>query len=192
MSTLALSSVLFAACESSAEKSKADSNEPKINKVSEGIDEKNNSLEIDAEISEQSDREIQEEVVDQTVNVEEKSTKNNNNQTVEKKNEKQENVKTEQTTSTEEENIENKDENEQNLSENIQISSGEEAVQFLKQQLPEGKNEDISFGAEDTLTTDENGSYYAVQLVDIPLRLSGKTGNLGYYKVYQDGTYKKF
>ncbi|RDW17705.1 hypothetical protein [Oceanobacillus chungangensis] len=70
------------------------------------------------------------------------------------------------------------------------IKSGEEAVQYLKQKLPEGEDEDISFGVDETLRTDDNGSYYTIQLVDIPLRISGKTGNLGYYKVYQDGTYK--
>lgn len=73
--------------------------------------------------------------------------------------------------------------------ETVKIKSGEEAVRFLKQQLEEGKNEDISFGTDGILQSDENGSYYTIQLVDVPLRASGKTGNLGYYKVYEDGTY---
>src|SRR5690625_3882300 len=74
----------------------------------------------------------------------------------------------------------------------IKISSGDEAVHFLKEQLEEGKNEDISFGTDNELLTDDKGSYYMVQLVDVPLRGSGKTGNLGHYKVYQDGTYELF
>ncbi|WP_070119334.1 hypothetical protein [Bacillus marinisedimentorum] len=74
----------------------------------------------------------------------------------------------------------------------IGISSGEEAVQRLKQQLPEGKDKDVSFGADETIRTDDNGSYYVVQLVSISTRASGKTGTLGYYKVYQDGTYELF
>lgn len=72
----------------------------------------------------------------------------------------------------------------------IQITSGKEAVSYLKKQLEEGKNEDISFGVDETLRSDAYGSYYTIQLVDIPLRLAGKTGNLGYYKVYQDGKYE--
>lgn len=76
--------------------------------------------------------------------------------------------------------------------ENIKITSGEDAAEHLKQQLEEGKNEDISFGATETADTDAKGAYYTVQLVDIPLRASGKTGNLGYYKVYQDGTYETY
>ncbi|MFD1779105.1 hypothetical protein ACFSFW_10540 [Fredinandcohnia salidurans] len=74
----------------------------------------------------------------------------------------------------------------------IVISSGEKAIQYLKQQLPEGKDEDVSFGVDETLATDDHGSYYAVQLVSVSTRVSGKTGNLGYYKVYQDGVYKTF
>jgi uncharacterized protein YecT (DUF1311 family)/outer membrane murein-binding lipoprotein Lpp len=83
-----------------------------------------------------------------------------------------------------------KDKKPSETKENIKITSGEDAAEHLKQQLEEGKNEDISFGGTDTVDTDEKGSYYTVQLVDIPLRASGKTGNLGYYKVYQDGTYE--
>lgn len=74
----------------------------------------------------------------------------------------------------------------------IVISSGEKAIQYLKRQLPEGKDDDVSFGVDETLATDNNGSYYTIQLVSISTRVSGKTGNLGYYKVYQDGTYKPF
>lgn len=74
----------------------------------------------------------------------------------------------------------------------IVISSGEKAIQYLKQQLPEGKDQDVSFGVDETLATDDHGSYYTVQLVSVSTRVSGKTGNLGYYKVYQDGVYKTF
>ncbi|WP_340081761.1 lysozyme inhibitor LprI family protein [Terribacillus sp. FSL K6-0262] len=78
------------------------------------------------------------------------------------------------------------------VQENIKISNGEEAVQFLKQHLEEGKNEDISFGTDGKLLTDNTGSFYMVQVVDVPLRGSVKTGNLGYYQVYQNGTYEEF
>jgi hypothetical protein len=74
----------------------------------------------------------------------------------------------------------------------IVISSGEKAIQYLKQQLPKGKDDDVSFGVDETLARDDNGSYYTIQLVSISTRVSGKTGTLGYYKVYQDGTYKPF
>lgn len=74
----------------------------------------------------------------------------------------------------------------------IVISSGEKAIQYLKQQLPEGKDDDVSFGVDETLATDDHGSYYTVQLVSVSTRVSGKTGTLGYYKVYQDGVYKTF
>ncbi|WP_077618217.1 hypothetical protein [Bacillus sinesaloumensis] len=74
----------------------------------------------------------------------------------------------------------------------IVISSGEKAIEHLKKQLPEGKEDDISFGVDETLASDDHGSYYTIQLVSISTRVSGKTGNLGYYKVYQDGTYMPF
>jgi uncharacterized protein YecT (DUF1311 family) len=73
---------------------------------------------------------------------------------------------------------------------NVQISSGDEAVAFLKEKMEEGKDEDISFGTDGKLLTDQKGSYYVIQLVDVSIRVSGKTGNLGYYKVYQNGTYE--
>ncbi|MBY0095686.1 hypothetical protein [Mesobacillus maritimus] len=74
----------------------------------------------------------------------------------------------------------------------IVVSSGEKAIQHLKQLLPEGKDDDVSFGVDETLASDDYGSYYTIQLVSISTRVSGKTGTLGYYKVYQDGTYKAF
>jgi hypothetical protein len=74
----------------------------------------------------------------------------------------------------------------------IVISSGEKAIQYLKQQLPEVEDEDVSFGVDETLATDDHGSYYTVQPVSVSTRVSGKTGTLGYYKVYQDGVYKTF
>ncbi len=74
----------------------------------------------------------------------------------------------------------------------IVISSGEKAIEYLKRQLPEGKDDDVSFGVDETLESDDNGTYYTIQLVSVSTRVSGKTGTLGYYKVYQDGTYKSF
>ncbi|MFS0559699.1 lysozyme inhibitor LprI family protein [Terribacillus sp. 179-K 1B1 HS] len=88
----------------------------------------------------------------------------------------------------------NEDENKSSTSaeDNISISSGDQAVKFLKEQLEEGKDEDISFGTDGKLLNNQKGSYYVVQLVDVSIRASGKTGNLGYYSVYQDGTYEEF
>ncbi|MEK5442376.1 hypothetical protein [Fredinandcohnia sp. FSL W7-1320] len=74
----------------------------------------------------------------------------------------------------------------------IVISSGEKAIEYLKLHLPEGKDDDVSFGVDETLASDDNGTYYTIQLVSVSTRVSGKTGTLGYYKVYQDGTYKSF
>src|SRR5690625_1263368 len=51
-----------------------------------------------------------------------------------------------------------KDQSESNnaeLDNDIQISSGDEAVHLLKEQLEEGKDEDISFGADDELLMDD-------------------------------------
>src|SRR5699024_9374411 len=173
--------VILGACVSSDEQSTTISDEPEVNNVSENTDEENDE---------------QDEFTDQTVNEEEKSTENNNQTVTEKhENEKQKNIKTEPTTNSEEVHLESTDENEKNPSEskeNIQITSGEEAIQYLKQQIKEGKNDDISFGATETVDTDDYGSYYTIQLVDIPLRISGKTGTLGYYKVYRDGTYELY
>lgn len=84
------------------------------------------------------------------------------------------------------------DKNPSESKESIQITNGEEAVQYLKQHLIEGTNDDVSFGTDGKLETDNIGSYYTVQLVNIPLRVSGKTENLGYYKVYQDGIYEPY
>lgn len=69
------------------------------------------------------------------------------------------------------------------------ISNGEEALQYLKQQIPEGKDDNFTFGVDETLRTDDYGSYYTIQMIDISLRVSGKTGSY-YYQVYLDGTYK--
>ncbi|WP_226673412.1 hypothetical protein [Rossellomorea aquimaris] len=63
---------------------------------------------------------------------------------------------------------------------------------FLKQQFPEGKDSDVSFGTDNKLLTDDNGAYYVIQLVSISTRVSGKTGTLGYYKVYQAGNYRLY
>ncbi|PAV29147.1 hypothetical protein CIL05_12150 [Virgibacillus profundi] len=179
VTSLAALLVVFSACDSSDEQSKASSDEPEVDKVSENEDESKDPTGGDTESSEENEKEKQDEV-----NAEEKSAEDNNQSAVAGK---QENTKTEQTTNT--------DENQENPSEpeeNIQITSGEEAVQFLKQHLKEGKNDDVSFGATETSSTDDYGSYYTVQLVDVPTRVSGKTGTLGTYKVYQDGTYKDF
>lgn len=181
VASLAALLAVFSACDSSNDQSKSSSDDP--DNVSESTDESKDSLDNDKELSEGNEDNKQD------VNVEEKSTENSNQTAVAEKNENEnrENTKTEQTTNT--------DENEKNSSEpkeTIQISSGEEAVQYLKQQLKEGKDDDVSFGSTETPSTDDYGSYYTIQLVDVPTRVSGKTGTLATYKVYQDGTYKDF
>ncbi len=70
------------------------------------------------------------------------------------------------------------------------VTSGEQAVDYLKGQIPEGDNEDVIFGATPELETDEKGSYYFVRLSSLSLRLAGGTGTIDTYKVYQDGTYE--
>lgn len=70
------------------------------------------------------------------------------------------------------------------------VTSGEQAVEYLKGQIPEGENEDVIFGATPELETDEKGSYYFVRLSSLSLRLAGGTGTIDTYKVYQDGTYE--
>lgn len=74
----------------------------------------------------------------------------------------------------------------------LQIDSKEDAIRILREKLVLDREEDYSFGVDDTLYRDEKGSYYIIQVVDIRLREAGKTGNLGYYQVYLDGTYQPF
>lgn len=72
----------------------------------------------------------------------------------------------------------------------VKIADGEAAIQHLKASLADGMNEDISYGTNGTLETDDKGSYFTIRLVSISMRLAGGTGTLDTYKVYQDGTYK--
>lgn len=70
------------------------------------------------------------------------------------------------------------------------VNSGQEATEHLKKNIEEGTNEDVTFGSDGVLETDELGSFYYVRLVSISLRLAGGTGSLDTYKVYQDGTFR--
>ena len=74
---------------------------------------------------------------------------------------------------------------------NIHISSGTKAIEYLKGQIEEGKNENIIFDdMGGTLETDDKGSYYTVELISKSLQKSGGSGTVNIYYVYQDGTYQ--
>ncbi|WP_410799224.1 hypothetical protein [Lysinibacillus telephonicus] len=77
-------------------------------------------------------------------------------------------------------------------SKSIQITNGDEAIAYLKNQIPEGTNEDVIFGADPELQTDEKGSYYFVRLSSLSLRSAGGTGTIDNYKVYEDGTFELY
>lgn len=69
------------------------------------------------------------------------------------------------------------------------ISSGKDAITYLKNQL-NMNNADIVFddmGGD--LKTDNIGSYYQIKLISKSLVKSGGSGTAGLYNVYQDGTY---
>lgn len=71
------------------------------------------------------------------------------------------------------------------------ISSGDEAAEYLKQQIDEGNNDDIAFGdMGGEVESDDKGSYYTIELVSKSMRESGGSGTVGHYKVYQNGDYE--
>ncbi|WEG14508.1 hypothetical protein PU629_09180 [Pullulanibacillus sp. KACC 23026] len=71
---------------------------------------------------------------------------------------------------------------------NTNISSGKEAVSYLKNQL--STNSDIAYNDLDGhLKKDKIGSYYTVQLVSKSMLKNGGSGVVGLYKVYQNGSY---
>lgn len=88
--------------------------------------------------------------------------------------------------------------NQDSSSDNIQneekpniISSGEEAIKFLKKELDMENNEDIIFDdMGGTLEEDSSGFYYTISLYSKSLKEAGGSGTLESYKVYQDGRYK--
>lgn len=76
-------------------------------------------------------------------------------------------------------------------SEDIMLSSGEEAIQYLREELDMEENEDIIFDdMAGTLETDDGGSYYKITLYSKELQESGGSGTLERYKVYVNGIYE--
>lgn len=72
----------------------------------------------------------------------------------------------------------------------IHISSGDAAIEYLKQQIKAGSNSDIVFGdMGGKLDSDRIGSYYSIRLISKTMRENGGTGTVNIYNVYQDGTY---
>lgn len=73
----------------------------------------------------------------------------------------------------------------------IHISSGAKAIEYLKNQIAEGKNKEIIFDdMGGILDTDDNGAYYTVELISKSLQKSGGSGTVAIYYVYQDGAYQ--
>lgn len=71
----------------------------------------------------------------------------------------------------------------------VKISNATEAENYLKQQLGYSNNSDVVPGNDPEYNgTDQNGQYYTVSLVSMSDKLHGKTGSMGIYRVYEDGT----
>lgn len=76
-----------------------------------------------------------------------------------------------------------------NSSTAVKINNATEAENYLKQQLGYGDNSDVVPGNDPAYNgTDQNRQYYTVSLVSMSDKLHGKTGSMGIYRVYEDGT----
>lgn len=76
-----------------------------------------------------------------------------------------------------------------NSSTAVKINNATEAENYLKQQLGYGDNSDVVPGNDPAYNgTDQNGQYYTISLVSMSDKLHGKTGSMGIYRVYEDGT----
>lgn len=70
----------------------------------------------------------------------------------------------------------------------INITSGNAAGIYLKQQLGYGNNSNIVAGNDLSYDgNDQNGHFYTVSLMDMSDRVQGKTGSMGIYRVYSNG-----
>ena len=73
----------------------------------------------------------------------------------------------------------------------IQISSGSEAIDYLRKELDMENNEGIIFDdMGGSLEKDSYGSYYQIVLYSKAMKAAGGSGTLDIYKVYQDGKYE--
>ena len=76
----------------------------------------------------------------------------------------------------------------------ILLSSGSEAIDYLRKELDMEKNEDIYFeywgDGSGRLEKDSYGSYYKIGLKSKSIKAAGGDGKVGVYKVYQDGKYE--
>lgn len=61
------------------------------------------------------------------------------------------------------------------------------AGNYLKQKLNLRSNNIYAENNSQFNGNDNLGKFYTIELVDISQRLNGKTGIIGYYKVYQNG-----
>lgn len=194
VSIFAISLVVLSACNSSEQSTSRTDDQQQINDVSKESD-NDSSKTTDSSTSSDNSTSIQKDENKQQASVEKPNNSNQQNSvSTEEKVENDISTKSDNTNNTDNDtsavndNPVNKNTNKQTDSNGIHISSGGEAIEYLKQQIPEGKNEDISFGAEETPRTDHLGSFYLVRLTSISMRLAGGTGTLDNYKVYEDGT----
>lgn len=80
--------------------------------------------------------------------------------------------------------------NSQSSSKTPLINSGEQAEQYIKNQLGYLENNDITSGS--TQANDAAGTYYVVQLKRlIAVTQNGGGGTIGYYKVYSSGNWSQ-
>lgn len=73
----------------------------------------------------------------------------------------------------------------------VELTNGEDAIQYLRKELNMEDNEDIVFDdMGGSLESDSYGAYYKITLYSKELQKSGGSGTLEKYKVYQDGKYE--
>lgn len=73
----------------------------------------------------------------------------------------------------------------------LSLSSGEEAIDYLRKELNMENNEDIEFDDHGgNLEKDDYGSYYTITLFSKSWKESGGSGTLERYRVYHDGKYE--
>ncbi|WP_079478072.1 hypothetical protein [Halobacillus salinus] len=71
------------------------------------------------------------------------------------------------------------------------IANGQEAIDYLAKELDKAGNEDIVFDdLGGTTETDQQGTYYTIQLFSKSLQEDGGSGTVGVYKVYENGDYE--
>ncbi|MBU3851656.1 MAG: hypothetical protein H9901_03050 [Candidatus Paralactobacillus gallistercoris] len=77
-----------------------------------------------------------------------------------------------------------------NDNQKVNLTNATMAENYLKQKLNLTSNNIYAGNNEQFNGSDSLGNFYTIELVDMSQRLSGKTGLIGYYKVYQNGLIK--